>query len=129
VFAALACLVGPAAAQDTSMSFFVASEHPGQGANLGGLEGADAYCTELADAAGVTGRTWRAHLSGSEEDARDRIGAGPWFNAAGVQIAADLGALHSADSRISKATALDETGPEVNGRGDDPNRRELRLTL
>ncbi len=122
---ALACLAAPAAAQDPSMSFFVTSENPGQGADLGGLEGADAHCTALAEAAGVTGKTWRAYLSTSEEDARDRIGDGPWFNAAGEEIADTIGALHSADNRIAKATALDETGAEVNGRGDDPNRHDI----
>ena len=122
---ALACLAGAAPAQDQSMSFFVTSENPGQGGDLGGLGGADAYCAELADAAGVTGKTWRAYLSTSTEDARDRIGEGPWVNAAGEEIAADIGALHSADNRISKATALDETGAEINGRGDDPNRHDI----
>jgi hypothetical protein len=125
VSAALLLLAAPAGAQDQSMSFFVTSANPGQGADLGGLEGADAHCTELAEAAGVTGRTWRAYLSTSSENARDRIGEGPWVNAAGEEIAADIGALHSADNRISKATALDETGAEVNGRGDEPNRHDI----
>ena len=71
-------------AQDATMSFFVTSANPGSGGDLGGLEGADAHCAALAEAAGVAGRTWAAYLSTSEVDARDRIGAGPWVNAAGV---------------------------------------------
>ena len=73
---------GPAEAQNTSMSFFVTSEGAGNGANLGGLNGADAYCQKLAQAAGAGNRTWRAYLSASAADgkpavnARDRIGAG-----------------------------------------------------
>jgi hypothetical protein len=125
ISATLLLFAAPAVAQDTSMSFFVTSANPGQGADLGGLEGADAYCAQLAEAAGVTGKTWRAYLSTSTENAGDRIGEGPWFNHAGEEIAADIGALHSADNRIGKATALDETGAEVNGGGDDPNRHDM----
>ena len=123
--ATMLLLAAPAGAQDQSMSFFVTSQNPGQGADLGGLEGADAHCTALAEAAGVTGKTWRAYLSTSDENARDRIGEGPWYNAAGEEIADTIGALHSADNRIGKASALDETGAEVNGRGDDPNRHDI----
>ena len=72
---AVACLAGAAAAQDASMSFFVTSANPGQGADFGGIEGADAHCASLAEAAGVTGRTWRAYLStGTDERPRpDRV--------------------------------------------------------
>ena len=85
----LLCSVGPlpAIAQDGSMSFFVTSQGPGDGANLGGLEGADAHCAGLAEAAGVTGKSWAAYLSGNGTDARDRIGTGPWVNAKGETIA------------------------------------------
>ncbi|MBM9595460.1 hypothetical protein [Roseitranquillus sediminis] len=121
----LACSLGAAHAQDSAMSFFVTSANPGQGGDLGGLEGADAHCAALAEAAGVTGKTWRAYLSTSSEDARDRIGEGPWYNAAGTEIAADVGSLHSADNAIGKETGLDETGAIVNGRGDDPNRHDI----
>lgn len=122
---AFACLAGAAGAQDTSMSFFVTSANPGEGADFGGVAGADAHCAGLAEAAGVTGRTWRAYLSTSEEDARDRIGTGPWFNAEGVEIAASLEALHGDQNGISKANALDEAGNVVNGRGDEPNRHDI----
>jgi hypothetical protein len=113
-----------AGAQDTTMSFFVTSQGPGNGADLGGLEGADAHCASLAEAAGVTGQTWRAYLSTSDTDARDRIGAGPWVNAEGVEIAASLEALHG-ENNINKETALTETGEVVNGRGDQPNRHDI----
>lgn len=114
-----------ATAQDSDMSFFVTSVNPGAGADLGGLEGADAYCSGLAEAAGSSGRTWRAYLSTGTENARDRIGTGPWVNAAGTEIAADLETLHGDANGISKETALDETGAMVNGRGDEPNRHDI----
>ena len=111
--------------QDAAMSFFITSENPGQGANLGGLAGADAYCTTLAEAAGVSGKTWRAYLSSSAEDARDRIGNGPWHNAEGVKIADDIDGLHSQEDGLTKTTALNERGEIVTGRGDDPNRHDI----
>ena len=52
-----------AVAADPKMGFFVSSVGMGDGANLGGLAGADAHCAKLATAAGTTGRTWRAYLS------------------------------------------------------------------
>lgn len=114
-----------AQAQDSSMSFFVTSAGPGNGADLGGLEGADAHCASLAEAAGVTGKTWRAYLSTSQENARDRIGSGPWHNARGDKIADDVASLHSDANAISKETALNEKGEVVNGRGDQPNRHDI----
>ena len=91
---AFACSLGAAGAQEATMSFFVTSQNPGKGANLGGLEGADAWCASLAEAAGVAGKTWRAYLSTSAGNARDRIGDGPWVNAKGETIAESLAALH-----------------------------------
>ncbi len=114
-----------ALAQDGAMSFFVTSQNPGNGGDFGGIAGADAHCTALAEAAGVTGKTWHAYLSTSEENARDRIGAGPWVNAAGTTIAESVDQLHSADNNLTKETGLDETGAVVNGRGDDPNRHDI----
>lgn len=107
------------------MSFFITSQGPGDGANLGGLEGADRQCLILAEAAGVTGKTWRAYLSSSKVNARDRIGNGPWHNASGTMIAADLAALHSDKNIINKQTGLNEKGKPVNGRGDSPNRHDI----
>jgi hypothetical protein len=133
VFAATALLAlsgGQAAAQQGDMSFFVTSVGAGQGANLGGLAGADAHCQMLAEAAGAGARTWRAYLSTQETadapavNARDRIGTGPWANAAGVVIATDVETLHG-ENNLTKETALTETGAVVNGRGDEPNQHDI----
>ncbi len=121
--ACAAMLAGSAAAQE-GMSFFVTSQNPGNGGNFGGLAGADAHCASLAEAAGVSGRSWAAYLSTSTENARDRIGAGPWVNAAGVVIAESVEALHG-QNNIGKETALNERGEVVNGRGDSPNRHDI----
>lgn len=126
--AALATLaVGPASAQQANMTFFITSAGPGNGANLGGLEGADRHCQQLAQAAGAGARTWRAYLStqgAGAVNARDRIGRGPWQNARGVVIAKDLAELHGTNN-ITKQTALTETGAVVNGRGDTPNMHDI----
>ncbi|MHA6685271.1 hypothetical protein [Mesorhizobium sp. A556] len=122
---ALLALSGTAYSQDTTTSFFVTSQGSGKGADLGGLAGADAHCTMLAEAAGVTGKTWHAYLSTSDTDARDRIGAGPWFNAKGEKIADDVASLHSDANKLTKQLALNEKGEVVNGRGDKPNRHDI----
>ncbi len=109
---------------DESMSFFLTSTNPGNGADLGGLAGADAYCAQLADSVGAGGRTWRAYLSTSDIDARDRIGDGPWYNSRGVEIASSVDNLHG-DNNLTKETQLNERGEEVNGRGDSPNRHDI----
>ncbi|TPK60251.1 MULTISPECIES: hypothetical protein [unclassified Mesorhizobium] len=122
---ASALAAGTALSQDAKMSFFVTSVGSGKGADLGGLKGADAHCASLAEAAGVTGKTWAAYLSTSTEDARDRIGKGPWVNAKGVKIADDVASLHGDANGITKQTALTEKGEMVNGRGDTPNRHDM----
>ncbi|MAY55622.1 MAG: hypothetical protein CMQ46_04400 [Gammaproteobacteria bacterium] len=117
--------------QDNSLSFFITSVGSGDGANLGGLEGADAHCAVLAEEAGVTGKTWRAYLSthaangNPAVNARDRIGDGPWYNANGVQVAASVDDLHSENNQLSKENSVDENGNVVNGRGDTPNRHDI----
>jgi hypothetical protein len=117
-------------AQPTEMTFFVTSVGPGDGANLGGLAGADQHCQNLATAAGAGNRTWRAYLSavgvGTAQcvNARNRIGNGPWLNARGVIIASNVDALHN-DNNINKETAVTETGAMVNGRGDNPNMHDI----
>lgn len=124
--AATLTIAAPAIAQDaTTMTFFVTSVGAGDGANLGGLEGADAHCAKLAEAAGSTGKTWKAYLSAEGVNAKDRIGAGPWQNFKGDVIATDVANLHSADNKLTKATALSETGTPINGRGDDPNQHDI----
>ena len=119
---------GLAAAQDSGMSFFLTSAGPGDGANLGGLAGADAHCAMLAESAGVAGKTWRAYLSTGGDggvDARDRIGDGPWVNANGVEVAADVDDLHSDNNLLSKENSISESGEQINGRGDEPNRHDI----
>ncbi|MGH7477158.1 MAG: hypothetical protein ACRELD_12875 [Longimicrobiales bacterium] len=112
------------------MSFFLTSRGPGDGANLGGLEGADAHCQMLARDAGAGDRTWRAYLSTTAQpdaaavNARDRIGSGPWHNARGVLVAEDVEQLHG-ENNLGKATALTERGAHVNGRGDSPNQHDI----
>ncbi len=123
ICAVLCTLSTSAAAQE--MSFFVTSQNPGSGGDLGGIAGADAHCDALAAAAGSTGKTWRAYLSTSGEDARDRIGSGPWVNANGVEIAADVDNLHSDANNLTKETAVDETGVAITGRGETPNRHDI----
>jgi hypothetical protein len=118
-------------AQTAEMSFFVTSAGSGKGADLGGLQGADALCQRLAQAAGAGGKTWRAYLSTQAADgaaavnARDRIGAGPWRNAKGAVIASSLAELHGAAANLTKQTALTEKGEIVNGRGDTPNQHDI----
>jgi hypothetical protein len=120
-----------ARAQDKSLGFFITSKGPGNGAELGGLAGADKHCQTLATAAGAGAKTWRAYLSASASgsqpavNARDRIGAGPWFNAKGVQVAASVADLHSDNNKLSKENSLTEKGEVVNGRGDTPNRHDI----
>ncbi|MCZ6852778.1 MAG: hypothetical protein O7G86_02560 [Gammaproteobacteria bacterium] len=109
------------------MSFFITSHGPGNGANLGGLAGADAHCQSLAAAVGAGDRSWHAYLStgGSEPvNARDRIGSGPWTNVQGVIVAENIEQLHG-DNNLTKETVLTETGTTINGRGDSPNRHDI----
>ncbi len=117
------------AQQQPSMSFFITSVGTGDGANLGGLKGADAHCQKLAAAAGAGNRTWRAYLSGTEDgkpvNARDRIGNGPWVNAKGMQVAASVDDLHSDNNKLGKESSLTEKGDVVNGRGDNPNKHDI----
>ena len=118
----------PVCAQQNLMSFFVTSVGLGKGADLGGLSGADGHCQALARAAGAGTKTWHAYLSTQGTggvNAKDRIGAGPWFNAKGVQIAANIAELHGDTNKINKETALNEKGSVVNGRGDTPNQHDM----
>lgn len=120
-----------AAGQENPMTFFITSQGPGNGADLGGLAGADAHCRSLASAVGSGDLEWFAYLSttgvsgGEVVHARDRIGAGPWHNATGVMIARDVDDLHSDSNNLTKETQLDERGRVVNGRGDSPNRHDI----
>ncbi len=120
------CAGSDQAASDKSPapSFFLTSANPGNGADLGGLAGADGWCATLADQAGLAANGWVAYLSTTAVNARDRIGSGPWHNVAGVQIAANLDELHG-ENNLTKETQLNEKGEMVNGRGDTPNRHDI----
>jgi len=116
--------------EERPMGFFVTSVGMGDGGNLGGLEGADAHCQKLATAAGAGKRVWRAYLStekadGRGEFARHRIGQGPWYNARGALIGANLTDLHLYNSKITLETALDENGNRIKGRYDKPNEHDI----
>jgi hypothetical protein len=133
--AAALAIAAPGDAQQAQpeLGFFITSVGVGNGGDLGGLEGADAHCQALAAAVGAGDRAWRAYLStqarGGEPgvNARDRIGSGPWHNAAGVQIGANLDDLHYNNAAISYEHALNERGEQVNSgvMGDSPNVHDI----
>ena len=118
-------------AQQPAMTFFVSSVGKGNGADFGGLEGADAHCLALARAAGSTRTNWRAYLSTTAPggnagvNARERIGRGPWHNAKGVMVAKSVEDLHSDAVNITKQTALTEKGEGITGSGDTPNMHDI----
>src|SRR5437016_9733415 len=122
---------GAASAQQANMTFFVTSAGKGNGADLGGLEGADAHCAALAKAAGAKATNWRAYLSttlpggDAGTDARSRIGKGPWQNAKGVVVAKSVSDLHSEHNNLNKQTALNEKGEMVKARGDTPTQHDI----
>jgi hypothetical protein len=140
-FLVSAGMTAPAHAQDKAkaakkggggdMTFFVTSAGKGSGADLGGLDGADAHCTSLAKAAGSKHTNWKAYLSTTAPggdagvNARDRVGKGPWRNAKGVVVAKNVNDLHSAKNNLSKQTALTEKGEMVKGSGDTPNEHDI----
>ncbi len=120
-FATLA--VAQQAPQFPDMTFFISGAPGPDGANLGGLDGADKHCQTLAARAGAGTKTWRAYLSTQAADgkppvnARERIGKGPWVNARGVQVASDVDALHDPDRNvINTDTGLTESGRKVPSR-------------
>jgi len=146
LFGALAFAQAPAApaggqggraggAPQQPMSFFITSVGKGDGANYGGLAGADAYCQQLAAAAGRGAATWRAYLSTQGPgavNARDRIGNGPWYNARGQMVAANVAELHGdtieqarLGNRLGKQISRTEKDTVVNGVGDQPNQHDV----
>jgi len=110
----------PSPAQTSNLSFFVTSQTSVTG-NLGGLRGADALCQTLAANVGAGSKTWRAYLSVERDadngngptNARSRIGNGPWVNAAGVTVAANVTELHARKGDAS--VFVDERGQRING--------------
>ena len=123
VFAAAASL--GVSAQANQMSFFITSAGPGNGANLGGLAGADKHCQTLAAAVGAGNRTWRAYLSAAAANgqpavnAKDRIGKGPWMNVKGVVVAKSVADLHSDANLLGGENSLTEKGAQVPGNQHD----------
>src|SRR2546425_13009313 len=111
--------------QAPNPTFFVTSAGPGKGADLGGLEGADRHCQQLAATVGAGGKTWRAYLStnaaGGSVNARDRIGNGPWQNSKGVVVATSVDDLHSDNNKLGKDNSLTERGNMLAGFGMTPN--------
>ena len=126
---------GKGKAAPQPMSFFVTSTGKGNGADLGGLAGADQFCQMLGASAGRGSVTWHAYLStqgAGAVNARDRIGSGPWYNAKNQQIAANVAELHGdtvdlgrLGNRISKASAVSEKGDILKGVGDTPNEHDI----
>src|SRR5262252_4174854 len=120
------------APQSPGMTFFVTSAGSGKGADLGGLEGADARCQQLAQGAGAGNKTWRAYLStqgvgGAQAvNARDRIGRGPWVNFKKEPVAQNVDDLHSANNKLGPQTSLTERGTIVAGVGYSPNYHDAR---
>jgi len=117
--------------QFPNMTFFITSTGGPSGANFGGIEGADKHCQALAAKAGAGAKTWRAYLSvqangGAKAiNARDRIGKGPWVNAAGVQIATNVADLHSDANKIDAQTILAENGRLIPSRLYTVNQHDI----
>ncbi len=130
VLLSTSCL-SPDTRQTNQLSFFISSAGSGDGANLGGLAGADRICQARGQAVGAGSRRWRAYLSSGARpgipavNARDRIGPGPWYNANGIAVAMSVADLQSASNQLSKANSLTEAGNMVNGRGDKPNVHDI----
>ncbi|MET0195452.1 MAG: lectin, partial [Hyphomicrobiaceae bacterium] len=58
-------------------------------------------------------------------NARDRIGKGPWVNARGVQIAASVADLHSANNKIAPETIVAENGRLIPSRLYTVNQHDI----
>jgi hypothetical protein len=136
--AALAFAVTPGAQaqqpqlpQSPNMTFFVTGFGPGKGADLGGLDGADRYCHQLAERHGAGAKVWRAYLSTQAGDgkqainARDRIGSGPWQNFKGEIVAQNVDDLHSDNNKLGMYASLSERGQIIPGVGFAPNRHDV----
>lgn len=121
----------PQLPQAPDMTFFVTGSGPGKGGDLGGLEGADRHCQQLAERHGAGAKTWHAYLSTQASDgktavdARDRIGKGPWQNFKGEIVAQNVDDLHSDNNKLSMNTSLSERGQLIPGVGFAPNRHDV----
>jgi hypothetical protein len=110
------------------MGFFLTSKNIGNGADLGGLAGAEAHCQMLAKSVGAGDRTWRAYMSTSTVNARDRIGQGPWYNVKGDLIAKDITDLHDNNDNIRTDNSFTESGGRIPGLEDEANATHDMLT-
>ena len=111
VLGSLLLLGAQPAHEQPAMTFFITSAGSGNGANLGGIEGADKICQTLAEAVGVKGVQWHAFLS--------------TINAKGTKVAETVADLHSDNNKLNKENSLTEKGDMVNGRGDTPNQHDI----
>jgi hypothetical protein len=121
-------LVAAQNAAPPPMTFFVTSNGPGKGGDLGGLAGADAHCQMLAQAAGAGNRTWRAYLSTQGQgavNARDRIGKGPWHNKQGVEVAKSVDQMHGITHAFSMDRIITEEGDLIPNGQFAPNRHDI----
>ena len=121
-------LVAAQNAAPPPMTFFVTSNGPGKGGDLGGLAGADAHCQMLATAAGAGNRTWRAYLSTQGQNAvnaRDRIGKGPWHNKQGVEVAKSVDQMHGITHAFSMDRIITEEGDLIPNGQFSPNRHDI----
>src|SRR5262245_57759261 len=120
----------PQLPQSPAMTFFVTGAGPGKGADLGGLEGADRYCQQLAERHGAGGKTWRAYLSTqavggtAAVNERERIGGGSWQNLEGGIVAQNLDDLRSENNKLSTNASLSQRGQIIPGMGFAPSRRD-----
>ena len=109
------------------MSFFITSVGKGDGANYGGLAGADAYCQRSAPPPAAARRCWHAYLSTQGPgavNARDRIGNGPWFNARGQRVAENVAELHG--DTIEQARLGNALGSSCRSARSDHRQRRRR---
>jgi hypothetical protein len=83
-----------------------------------GLTGADKICTEIAESsmAGSGAKQWHAFLSTTKVNAKDRIGAGPWYDRTGRLVAMNLAGLLK--ERPDADAAIKNDLPNENGIGN-----------
>lgn len=132
---------------EKKFSFFLASHAgltklsgspDGYGGKLGGLAGADKICQQLAESSAPCHKgtvVWHAFLSTSTENAKDRIGTGPWYDRLGRVLSQNMTNLlkerpSDADAAIAKDFPNENGTPNHNpdGTGDVDNHEILTGT-
>ncbi len=136
-------LAGHCTVENSDFSFFVTSMDAlwklagtpiddlggGFGGDFGGLAGADEICQKIGEATGHGSKTWRAFLSatddgnGNQVHAIERIGTGPWHDANGRMVAANIAGLQNQDGRPDGDARIiqdlpDECGVPISQIGD-----------